>query len=99
MRYKGSAHIMGVSFYAVSFCLGSGRLRGRTCNLKVVGPFWACRLRCARRQTPRVLDFCGSYCRLAIVWRSKRRPKRFWWVRFDETLKRGPGRYSLWPPY
>ena len=30
---------MGVPFYAVSFCLRSGRLRGRICNRKVACPF------------------------------------------------------------
>ena len=34
---------MGVPFYAVSLLLRSGRLRGRSCNRKVVRHFWACR--------------------------------------------------------
>ena len=42
-RSKGSARIMGVPFYAVSLFVRSGRLRGRSCNRKVVRHFWACR--------------------------------------------------------
>ena len=43
LRSKGSTRIMGVPFYAVSFCLRSGRLRGRSCNRKVARPCRACR--------------------------------------------------------
>ena len=34
---------MGVPFYAVSLLLRSGRLRGRSCNRKVMRHFWVCR--------------------------------------------------------
>ena len=44
LRYKGSARTLGVPFYAVPFCLRSGRLRGKSCNRKVARPCWACRV-------------------------------------------------------
>ena len=43
LQPKGSARILGVSFYAVPLFVRSGRLRGRSCNHNVAHAFWAFR--------------------------------------------------------
>ena len=43
LRSKGSKRMLGVSYYAVPFCVRSGCLRGRSCNRNVARHFWACR--------------------------------------------------------